>query len=69
MRREAAANSGSRSGEINYHASDDEENYTSLIEYKKVTKELIDEQLVSPDLKPLHRFTLDNGLDVGFALW
>ncbi len=64
-RREAAARKDSRSEEVKqYHATKDEDRYKSLYKASEVTKEMISSQLVTPDLEDLHRFTLDNGLDV-----
>ena len=64
-RREAAARKDSRSDEVQqYHAAKDEDRYKSLYTADKVDKEVIDAQLVTPDLENLHRFQLSNGLDV-----
>jgi zinc protease len=65
-RREAAAHKDSRSSEVKeYHAAKDEDRYKSLYDADKVTQEMLEAQLVSPDLAGLRRFTLDNGLTVG----
>lgn len=64
-RREAAAHKDSRSEQVKeYHAAKDEDRYKSLYTADKVNEELLKAQLVTPDLAKLHRFTLDNGLEV-----
>lgn len=64
-RREAAARKDSRSEEVKqYHATKDEDRYKSLYKADEVNKEMIEAQLVTPDLTDMHRFTLDNGLEV-----
>ena len=64
-RREAAARKDSRSEEVKqYHATKDEDRYKSLYKAEEVNKAMIEAQLVTPDLTDLHRFTLDNGLEV-----
>ena len=64
-RREAAAHKDSRSDQVKeYHATQDEDRYKSLYKAEEVTQEMIEAQLVTPDLSDLHRFTLDNGLEV-----
>ena len=64
-RREAAARKDSRSEEVKqYHATKDEDRYKSLYKADEVNQAMIEAQLVTPDLTDLHRFTLDNGLEV-----
>ena len=64
-RREAAARKDSRSAEVKqYHATKDEDRYKSLYKAEEVNAAMIESQLVTPDLSDLHRFTLDNGLEV-----
>ena len=64
-RREASASKDSRTEEVQqYHAAKEEDRYKSLYSADEVNKEMIDSQLVTPDLTDLHRFTLSNGLEV-----
>lgn len=64
-RREASARKDSRSAEVKkYHGAKDEDRYKSLYSADKVNKDMIDAQLVTPDLSKLHRFQLSNGLNV-----
>jgi len=63
--REQKAGKSSRSSEVQeYHATTDEDRYTSVFEESRVNYELINAQLITPNLKDLRRFTLDNGLNV-----
>ena len=63
--REQQAGKSSRSDEVKeYHATTNEDRYTSVFDAGNVNKALLDSQLIKPDLSKLRRFTLDNGLDV-----
>jgi zinc protease len=64
-RREAAASASSRSDEVaEYHATTDADRYASLFDEEDLSPENISQTTVTPDLDKLHRFTLDNGLEV-----
>ncbi|MEC7985957.1 MAG: insulinase family protein [Myxococcota bacterium] len=65
LKNEQKAGKSSRSSEVKeYHATQDADRYTSLFKASEINKDLIEEQLVKPDLSKLRRFTLDNGLNV-----
>ena len=64
-RREAAATAASRSEEVSqYHAATDANRYSSLYDETVLNDENIANKTVTPELDNLHRFTLDNGLEV-----
>ena len=65
QRREATAQKTSRSEEVKeYHATQESDRYTSLFPVDKVTDKLLEQQVVTPDLSKLKKFTMENGLDV-----
>ena len=70
-RREAAATwASSRSEEVSqYHAATDANRYSSLYDGTVLNDENIANKTVTPELDNLHRFTLDNGLEVAVLPW